>query len=241
VVQALLLDGLGTLLELEAPWPRLREDLREERGIELSETQAERAFRAEMSYYRAHHHEGRDQATLAELRGRCAAVLRRQLPPAVIGKLSAVELEPLMLKALHFRPYAEVPGVLSELRIRGLRLVVVSNWDVSLHEVLRVTGLMALLDGVITSAEVSAPKPAPAIFERALELAGVSAGRALHVGDSVSCDVAGALSAGIAPVLLCREQGGASLQDQPAVDTPVDLPVVASLEGLLAPGALQRA
>ena len=44
----------------------------------------------------------------------------------------------------------------------GLRLVVVSNWDVSLHEVLARTGLTPLLDGAVTSAEVGAAKPDPA-------------------------------------------------------------------------------
>ena len=35
---------------------------------------------AEMAYYREHHMEGRDAASLAELRRRCAGVLREQLP-----------------------------------------------------------------------------------------------------------------------------------------------------------------
>ena len=55
-----------------------------------------------------------------------------------------------------------------------------------------------------------ARKPAPEIFRRALALAGAAAGEALHVGDSVEEDVAGARSAGIEPVLLRRD--GASGQ-----------------------------
>jgi putative hydrolase of the HAD superfamily len=83
-------------------------------------------------------------------------------------------------------------------------LVVVSNWDVSLHVRLAETGLAALVDGAVASAEVGAAKPDPAIFARALELAGAAPERAWHVGDSVDADVAGALAAGVRPVLLAR-------------------------------------
>ena len=86
-------------------------------------------------------------------------------------------------------------------------MVVVSNWDVSLAEVLERVGLAPLLDGVVTSAAVGAAKPDPAIFAHALALAGVPAARARHVGDSLDEDVAGARAAGIEPVLLRRDGG----------------------------------
>ena len=80
--EAVLFDALGTLVELEPPWPLLRAALRRAHGIEIDEEQARQAMLAEMAYYRAHHMEGRDDASLADLRARCAAVLREQLPPA---------------------------------------------------------------------------------------------------------------------------------------------------------------
>jgi putative hydrolase of the HAD superfamily len=98
-----------------------------------------------------------------------------------------------------------VEDVLRRARALGMRLVVVSNWDVSLHDVLAQLGLDALLDGVLTSAELGVAKPDPAIFERALALAGVEAAEALHVGDDVDADVAGARAAGIAALLVARE------------------------------------
>ena len=87
-IDAVLLDGLGTLVELEPPWPRLVERLRDAYGVELSPTDAERAFRAEIAYYRTHHHEGRDPGTLEDLRRRCAEILRAQLPPQAAEALS---------------------------------------------------------------------------------------------------------------------------------------------------------
>ena len=54
-----------------------------------------------------------------------------------------------------------------------------------------------------------ARKPDPAIFDAALELAGVRApSEALHVGDTPEEDVAGAEAAGIRCLLLDRDGGG---------------------------------
>jgi putative hydrolase of the HAD superfamily len=97
--------------------------------------------------------------------------------------------------------------------------VVVSNWDVSLRGVLDDTGLAPLLDGLVISAEVGAAKPDPAIFERALEVAGAGRGEALHVGDTVDVDVAGALAAGLRAVHLDR-----SGADREAMTTLAELP-----------------
>ncbi|HSZ70521.1 MAG TPA: HAD-IA family hydrolase [Solirubrobacteraceae bacterium] len=207
-MRAVLLDGLGTLLALAPPWPAFAWRLRSEHGLQLAEADAERAFRAEIAYYRAHHHEGRDAAALADLRRRCAQVLRDELPTTVADALSTAQLTAAMLASLCFSAYPDAPPALAALRARGLRLVVVSNWDSSLPTVLTDVGLAGALDGVLTSATVGAPKPAPAIFAAALALAGVAPGQAVHVGDSVTHDVAGARAAGIAPVLLRRAGEG---------------------------------
>ena len=119
--------------------------------------------------------------------------------------------------------FADVPDALRELRAAGHRLVVVSNWDVSLHEMLRETGLDELVDAAISSAEAGARKPAPAIFARAVALAGgpEDGPPALHAGDSVELDVAGALGAGLDAVLVARAGGVAGV--------PAGVPVIASL------------
>jgi putative hydrolase of the HAD superfamily len=223
--RAVLLDGLGTLVALEAPWPALVEELRETHGVRLGLAQAERAFRAEMAYYRAHHHEGGDAGALEDLRRRCARVLRAELPPAVGEAVALADLTAAMLGALRFSAHPDAAPALRALRARGATLVAVSNWDISLPAVLRAVGLEGLLDGVVTSAEVGAPKPAPAIFAAALALAGVAPRDAAHVGDSLEHDVRGALAAGIAPVLLRR--AGAE-----PVRVPPDVPVISTLAEL---------
>jgi putative hydrolase of the HAD superfamily len=193
--RAVFLDALGTLVELEPPWRHLATEL----AIEPSERLV-RAMRAEMAYYKRHSHEGRDEASLAALRERCAGVLSREL-----GREVPVEK---MMASIRFRAYADAPPALAALRRRGLALVCVSNWDVSLPAVLARCGLDGALDGVVTSAEAGVRKPDPAIFLPALALARCEPAEAIHVGDTAEEDVAAAEAAGIRALLLDRDGAG---------------------------------
>jgi putative hydrolase of the HAD superfamily len=201
VVKAVLLDALGTLVELQPPAPRLRR-LLGRAGFEVSEQRAAAGFAAEIAYYLDHHLEGSDPERLERLRDRCAEEMRRALE---LPELDHATARRAMLEALEFRAYPDVLPALAELRERGLTLVIASNWDCSLPDWLEPSGITELVDGVVTSAEVGAPKPDPRVFERALAIAGVAAPDALHVGDKLDNDVGGAGAAGVRAVLLQRE------------------------------------
>ena len=203
--RAVLLDALGTLVELPDPAAALVEEL-EARGVRVRPAEAGWAIGAEIAFYRSHMHHARDLEALADLRTRCTEVLRGGLPAHA---REVPDLEGALLGALRFRAYPEVPDVLRAWREAGVRLVVVSNWDVSLHEVLERTGLAELVDGALSSAEHGVAKPDPSIFAAGLELAGVGADEALHVGDDLEADVGGARAAGIDVVLVDRSGGSA--------------------------------
>src|SRR5438105_14115179 len=113
---------------------------------------------AEMSYYRAHLDEGRDADSLAALRRRCAEALRDALPEGA-RPADLDELVVLLLDSLRFRAFPDAGPALEAARSRGLRPVVVSNWDCSLPDVLARIGLAPLLDGIVASAAVGARKP----------------------------------------------------------------------------------
>lgn len=203
---ALLLDALGTIVALARPGPALRSELARRFEIEVTEAESERGIRAEIAYYRAHLDEGRDRTSLATLRRSCAEVLRSALPPS--DRLAAVAnaaLTDALLASLRFTVFPDAPPAIAAARARGQRVVVVSNWDISLVQVLGRLGLESLLDAVVTSAQVGVRKPARAIFDHALSLAGVEPQRATHVGDSVAQDVAGARAAGVTPILIRRD------------------------------------
>jgi putative hydrolase of the HAD superfamily len=217
IPSAVLLDALGTIVELERPWPHLVDELAA-RGVVVREEDARAAMLAEMAYYRAHHDEASTWPALRDLRRRCAAVIQEHLRTA----LPLDDVEDALLGAVRFRPYPEVPDALARLRARGARLAVVSNWDVSLHDVLERTGLRPLVDAVVISAVLGAAKPDPAIFRAALERLGAAAGDAVHVGDSVERDVAGARAAGIEAVLVARD----------GAEVPAGVRAIASLDEL---------
>jgi putative hydrolase of the HAD superfamily len=218
-VRAVLLDALGTLVELQPPAPRLQRVLRES-GIEVTEEQAARGFAAEIAYYLDHHLDGSDRERLERLRDRCAEEMRQALD---VPGLDHATARRAMLAALEFTPYPDVLPALGELRERGLSLVIASNWDCSLPDWLEPAGILALVDGVVTSAEVGAGKPDPRVFERALEVAGVGPAEALHAGDKVDNDVEGAAAAGVRGVLVQREG-----------DPPPGVEAIASLRELSA-------
>src|SRR5439155_25716222 len=138
---------------LADPVPALGDSLRK-RGVEREPDAVERAFRAEVDYYVARAHEGRDEATLALLRRDCARVFLE----AAEAPLDPAEVAAAFVAALRFEP---VPGATEAVRTlagRGLRLAVVSNWDVGLRAHLDAVGLGPLLPVVVTSAEAGAPK-----------------------------------------------------------------------------------
>jgi len=101
--------------------------------------------------------------------------------------------------------YDEVPGVLAELRDRGLLLVVCSNWDWDLEPAIEETGLGDLLDVLVSSAWAGARKPHPEIYRHTLTKAGVDPDEVLFVGDTWGPDVEGPLAAGMTPAYLERD------------------------------------
>ncbi len=96
-------------------------------------------------------------------------------------------------------PFDGVHEVLDALRER-FKLAIITNGHSDLQRrKLTHFDFEHRVDWVVVSGEVGVEKPDPAIFEHTLELAGVAAARAAHVGDSLLSDVAGANGAGLLP------------------------------------------
>jgi HAD superfamily hydrolase (TIGR01509 family) len=122
---------------------------------------------------------------------------RALLAPRLLARMRSVPTQRLWSEVL-----PGVPAALASLRAGGLRLVVVSNSDGTAEAGMVACGLRPLVDGVVDSAVFGVEKPDRRIFEHALEVAGVRATDAIHVGDLHAADVVGAIGAGIHPVLL---------------------------------------
>lgn len=92
-------------------------------------------------------------------------------------------------------------------RLRGhARLAICSNWSwtPAALAILEGAGLRDRLDALAISHDVGARKPRPEIFAAALEALGASPAEAIHVGDSLEADVAGAAALGIRTVWITR-------------------------------------
>jgi putative hydrolase of the HAD superfamily len=120
---------------------------------------------------------------------------------------------------LRWRIYDEVKPLLRSLRSRGIALGVISNWTGDLEDVLRRTGLHDSFDVILDSARFGHEKPQPEIFEEALRAVGVSASRALHVGDSIGHDVDGARNAGLRAILVDRRSAHEGFSSAPRVSS----------------------
>jgi putative hydrolase of the HAD superfamily len=103
-----------------------------------------------------------------------------------------------------YRLFDDALPTLADLRDRGLQLGVISNWESWLPGLLVTTGLGQYLSFQIVSGQVGFEKPDPRIFRAAIAAAGVDPASVLHVGDSPTSDVQGAISAGLSAVLLDR-------------------------------------
>ena len=87
----------------------------------------------------------------------------------------------------------------------ALPIYVLSNDDLCyLEESMRLKDLHPA--GIISAEMARACKPHPAIFEKALEIAGVQPSEAMHIGDSLVSDIEAAKRMGIEPVYLSRNE-----------------------------------
>ncbi|MDX6556521.1 MAG: hypothetical protein QOD86_2716 [Miltoncostaeaceae bacterium] len=200
-VEAVLLDAYGTMVTLEPPAPALARLLAEE-GFPHPEAAVGTAIRAEILFYRANHDLGRDAASLADLRRRCAAVVARHLG----GPLPPLDrLAELLVASLRFVLLPDALPALDALRAAGLRLAVVSNWDCSLPEELARLGILDRFEVTGISAIVGSRKPSPGLFHHVLGELGLPPEAVVHCGDRPDLDCLGARQAGVAAVLIDRE------------------------------------
>ena len=190
-LDAVTVDAMGTLVELDRPVERLADALRT-RGQNRPAEEVAEAFRREVAFYLEHKLDARDAKGLAELRRECAGVFLA----GAEAELDPADFSADFVGAMVFTPMEGAVAAVERLRSAGLALACVSDWDIGLEEQLAKIGVDELFDSIVTSAEAGAPKPEPALFEAALGRLGVAPGRALHVGDGDG-DRAGASAAGM--------------------------------------------
>jgi putative hydrolase of the HAD superfamily len=139
-----------------------------------------------------------------------------------------------------WEPYPDVEPMLSEVRERGARIGIVSDWGSNLRGIVAELGLDRYFDFVLPSGAVGVAKPNPAFFRMALDAVEVEPADALMVGDSYRADVRGAWSAGMDAVWLDRREGANITPDGEPIPSDVhriqgldELPAIVAAGGPL--------
>jgi HAD superfamily hydrolase (TIGR01549 family) len=194
-IRAVTLDCAGTLIDVDWRPSAFACDCAERVGLILDRGHAEATYSRILQTRWRHYQElnlSRDESVLDGF--------WRKLTEKWLGELEfdIAWTEPIIVQAredlygpdsLVFRLYEDACPALDRLRARGLKLAALSNWDYSLHRVLRLLGIDDLFHVVVASLEEGVEKPEPALFRLTLERLGVPADEALHVGDDPLDDV----------------------------------------------------
>ncbi len=135
-----------------------------------------------------------------------------------VGAVGALECDPHRVQQAIMRctgrltdtviPYGDSAAALSVLKARGYRIGILSHtpWPGdACREWFARHGLAAYIDFYSLSCEVGWIKPHPRHFQHALDQAGVSADRILHVGDHPLRDIQGARAHGFRTCLRVTE------------------------------------
>jgi len=118
-------------------------------------------------------------------------------------------------------------SVLALLRSRGIRRAICSNAPFPpemMRRQVETNGVGALMDGVVFSSMVGRRKPAPEIYQAALDAINVAADRALFVGNRVREDYDGPRSLGMRAVICTAHNPEPAPPGIPSIATLGDLP-----------------
>ena len=108
------------------------------------------------------------------------------------------------LEAFHF--YPGIADFLVEARKLFTLVVITNGPEFSQIPKVEAVKLAEYVDHIIIGGQESEQKPARSIFDKALKLANCEAHEAIHVGDSLATDIAGAHGSGITSVWIQHQQ-----------------------------------
>jgi REG-2-like HAD superfamily hydrolase len=229
------LDVGDTLLRAHPSWSSVYLRVLRDHGLEVDERALrealDRTFGADVEADLEHGFEASPEASYARLKAFDERVLgllgARPQPDAFFRSLEATFAE-----RSSWWVFPDVPVALSVMRAAGCRLAVISNWGWSAPELLHTLELAAHFEAIVVSDRVGYVKPHRGIFEHALGIMAVPAERAVHVGDSLGADIAGARAVGIQPVLIDRHLPDAAARERREREVG-DVPLVTDLLELL--------
>jgi putative hydrolase of the HAD superfamily len=228
-LRAVFLDIGDTVMRPNPSWEHVYAIAFEEYGVKVEVEALHAALR------RAYHHGGYGFEAGFEATEDTSFARTMEIDSAALADLGLEpmpesffrRLSELFMLTANWHVFPDVAPALIALRGRGLVVGAVSNWVWQLPELLHALDLVKQFDFIAASSRVGFEKPHPEIFRWALEQAKVDPGEAMHVGDHLDADVAGAQGVGIQPVLIDRRERFA------AADVPEGVPLIRTLTELI--------
>ncbi len=197
-VQAIFFDIGDTLVFDDPPLPQRLASAFRALGLTVDKSQYLQAYRIGEAYAAAQYLRGipwEDPESLGEALRLILNALELPVPDLaeLLGQFAAVPF------TRHVHP--EALALLAELQKRGFILGGISDWEMTLPELLMELGITPYFDALAVSEIVGAAKPDPRLFQEALRQAKVAPENSLHIGDWFELDVAGAQAAGMSALL----------------------------------------
>jgi HAD superfamily hydrolase (TIGR01509 family) len=135
-----------------------------------------------------------------------AGSLARHGLPADGGTVKAIRRAMAIPVADRMKPLPGALELLQEIHELGLRTIIASNtyWRdaQSYWDDFRLLGLAEHIDAIVTSVDAGHLKPHPAVFEMAMRIAGVPAGRCVVIGNREENNIEPALALGMRTILV---------------------------------------
>jgi putative hydrolase of the HAD superfamily len=228
-LRAVFLDIGDTVMRPNPSWEHVYAIAFEEYGIHVEMEALYAALR------RAYHHGGFGFEAGFEPTEETSFARTMQIDAAAIEDLGLEPMPESFFRRLselfsltaNWHVFSDARPALDALHERDLVVGAVSNWVWQLPELLHALDLVSHFDFIAASSRIGFEKPHPEIFRWALEQAKVEPGEAIHVGDHLDADVAGAQGVGIQPVMIDRRQR--FTQD----DMPAGTPLIRTLTELI--------
>ena len=207
-LRAVFLDIGDTVMRPNPSWEHVYAIAFEEYGVKVEVEALYTALR------RAYHHGGFGFEAGFEPTEETSFARTMQIDSAALADLGLDpmpesffrRLSELFMITANWHVFLDATPALAALRERGLVVGAVSNWVWQLPELLHALDLVSHFDFIAASSRIGFEKPHPEIFRWALDQAKVEPGEAIHVGDHLDADVAGARGVGIQPVLIDRRE-----------------------------------
>ena len=225
MVKAIFFDWFNTLARFEPPRHELYSRILRQFEIELNQREIIRGIlTADRYYFEENAKSPIDKRSPEEQAEVYTYYTKMILAEAGIEATPELPLKIVQMALQQFRgvSFALFDDVLPTLNtLKKLRLVLglITNVAQDISPISHKLGLEPYLDFMVSSREVGADKPDPAIFLAALQRAGVEASEAIHVGDQYSLDVVGARGVGITPMFIDRYDLYPEVTDCPRIHT----------------------